>query len=387
MWRVVAARDFRVRLRDKGFVISSAITVTVLSIFILIRAYGGAGTPHYDLGFVGGAQGVLAKEAAELARFQGVQLRTRSISDSATAARLLQSGELSAVLEEGPALVAKSVVPTQLAQLVQAAVERAGVRSALVSAGLPPDEVSRIQDPSAIPERTLVPSNPNRESEAAVAFVGVLLLYGQLFGYGVWVATGVIEEKSSRVVEILLSSIRARQLLAGKIAGIGALGLAQLVFISMFAVALGTVTGAIDFPLHAMGAALLVFAWFVLGFSFYASLFAVAGSLVSRMEELQNVIVPINLVILASFFISIGSLQDPGSTVARIASILPVSSALAMPVRIVLASATPLEVVSSVAALVGSTALLIPLSGRLYAGAVLRIGAKVRLRDAWRAAS
>jgi ABC-2 type transport system permease protein len=125
--------------------------------------------------------------------------------------------------------------------------------------------------------------------------------------------------------------------------------------------------------------------WFILGFAFYASLFAAAGSLVSRMEELQNVIVPINLTILVSFFISVGSLQAPNSTIAIVASILPVSSALAMPVRIVLGAATPPQIALALVLLIGSTIVLVPIGARLYEGAVLRTGARVKLRDAWRA--
>ncbi len=233
----------------------------------------------------------------------------------------------------------------------------------------------------------LQPANPNRDSDAAVAFVGVLLLYGQLFGYGVWVATGVIEEKASRVVEILLSTISARQLLGGKVAGIGLLGIMQLACIAGFAIALATVTKALSIPGSALGAALLVLGWFVLGFAFYAGLFAVSGALVSRMEELQNAMVPINITILVSFFVAIGSLQDPSSTVARIASLVPFSSPLTMPVRIVLGAASVFDIVASITILVGCTALLVPLAGRLYAGAVLRTGGKVKLRDAWRDAA
>ncbi len=146
-------------------------------------------------------------------------------------------------------------------------------------------------------------------------------------------------------------------------------------------------TGAIDVPANTFSAAALTIGWFVLGFAFYAAMFAVAGALVSRMEELQNAIVPINLLVFASFLISVGALQDPDSTIARVASLLPFSSALAMPVRMVLGSATPWEIVASLAIVIGSTALLIPLAGRVYAGAVLRTGAKVKLRDAWRAAA
>jgi ABC-2 type transport system permease protein len=257
----------------------------------------------------------------------------------------------------------------------------------LVDAGVPDATVDELQDQHPVDVSSIVPPDPNRNAKAQIAFVAVLLLYGQLFGYGIWVATGVIEEKSSRVVEVLLSAIRARQLMAGKIAGIGLLGLAQLAFISFFAITLASVTGVLDIDGNSVAAVGLTIGWFVLGFAFYASMFAVAGALVSRMEELQNAIVPINLLVFASFFISVGALQDPDSTNAVVASLLPISAPLAMPVRMLLGSASTGEVLVSLAILLGSTALLIPLAARVYAGAVLRTGAKVRIRDAWRAAA
>ena len=237
-----------------------------------------------------------------------------------------------------------------------------------------------------MPRRSCFP-DPDRDAKAAVAFVAVLLLYGQLFGYGVWVATGVIEEKSSRVVEVLLSAIRARQLMAGKIAGIGVLGILQLIFIATFAIALASVTGAIDLPANSLAAAAITVGWFVLGFAFYAAMFAVGGS--ARVPdggaaERHRADQPRWCSSRSSS--RSAPLQDPDSTVAKVASLLPFSSALAMPVRMVLGSATTGEIVASLAIVIGSTALLIPLAGRLYAGAVLRTGAKVKLRDAWRAA-
>jgi ABC-2 type transport system permease protein len=399
VWRVVAMRDFWVRLRDKGFMISTCITLAVISLFILVRAYGGAGTPSYELGIaVGDPQAsamvfaptdvtaVIAQVQAA-ARARGAEVTVAEVSLPSVGQDQLRDGSLDAVLAADDTLTGRSDIPAALRQIVQDALVRDRIAAALEAEGASPAEVDAVLNRPAVEFRTVEPRDPNRETNSAVAFVGILLLYGQLFGYGVWVATGVIEEKSSRVVEILLSAIRPRQLMAGKIAGIGLLGIVQLAFIAGFALALAAVTGALDLPATALGAAGLVLVWFVLGFAFYASVFAVAGSLVSRMEELQNVLVPINLVILASFFISIGALQDPDSTLAIVASLLPFSAALAMPVRIVLGAATPLQVALSVTLLVGSTLLLIPLAGRLYSGAVLRTGARVKLRDAWRAAS
>jgi ABC-2 type transport system permease protein len=392
MWRVVAARDFWVRLRDKGFVISTMITLTVLSIFILLRAYTGGADP-FELGYVGDPS--VADRVAALADRAGVEVSVVGFADARRADAALRDGRVDGVLEGGIDDVREGTArlrvlrgpPDLLDQLVQGAAIGLRIDAALSEAGVPDPIVRELKDPHPIDASPILPPDPDRNSKAAVAFVAVLLLYGQLFGYGVWVATGVIEEKNSRVVEVLLSAIRARQLMAGKIAGIGVLGLVQLIFIAAFAVTLARVTGAIDVPANSLSAAALTVGWFGLGFVFYAALFAVAGALVSRMEELQNAIVPINLLVFASFLISIGALQDPDSTLARVASLLPISSALAMPVRMVLGSAAPWEIVTSLAIVIGSTGLLIPLAGRVYAGAVLRTGAKVKLRDAWRAAA
>jgi ABC-2 type transport system permease protein len=389
MWWVVAKRDFWVRLRDRGFVISTAITLVVLSIFIVLRAYTGDDAPSFRLGIVepGGAAVADAADVEAAAQRRGVQVTAVAYEDPDAAEQALRDGEIDAALVRGDDLEGRTSVPPELAQVVQDAMVRARIEAALDDARVPPSTIDELLNQPAIQVRTLEPVDPNRDANAGIAFIGVLLAYGQLFGYGVWVATGVLEEKSSRVVEVLLSAIRPRQLLSGKIAGIGALGICQLVFIAAFAIGLALITGAIDLPATAIGTALIVLTWFIMGFAFYAGLFAVSGSLVSRMEELQNAMVPINLLIFASFFISIGALENPDSTLSVVASILPFSSALAMPVRIVLGSATPPQIVASIAALLTSTAITIPLSGRLYAGAILRTGARVKLKDAWRAAA
>ena len=392
MWRVVANRDFRVRLRDRGFMISTAITLTVLTGFILFRAY--ALRPDiFTVGSVGDQ--VLAERVDHLAEQSGFDLRVVSLPDERTADTALRDGEIQAVIvgdaddvRDGTATLRVLRAPPPLVeQLVEAAAIAHRIDQVLVDAEVPDATVGELQDQHPVDVSPIVPPDPNRSSKAQIAFVAVLLLYGQLFGYGIWVATGVIEEKSSRVVEVLLSAIRPRQLMGGKIAGIGLLGLLQLTCIAAYAITLGTLTGVLEITSNSIAAAGLTVGWFILGFAFYASMFAVAGALVSRMEELQNAIVPINLLVFASFFISVGALQDPDSTNAVVASLLPISSPLAMPVRMLLGSASAWQVAGSLAILIGSTALMIPLAGRIYAGAILRTGAKVRIRDAWRAAA
>ena len=247
-------------------------------------------------------------ELDDVAEREGVELRVGHWDDVTDAEAAVRSGRLDAVLD-GDELVGDDAVPATLTRLVQNALIRVRITAALEGGARAPPRSRPCCTNLRSTVRTLEPQDPEREENAGIAFIAVLLAYGQLFGYGVWVATGVIEEKASRVVEILLSAIRPRQLLAGKIAGIGLLGIVQLAFIAAFAIGLSVVTGALAIPATAIGIALVVLVWFVMGFAFYAGLFAVSGSLVSRMEELQNAMVPINLIIFISFFISIGALE------------------------------------------------------------------------------
>jgi len=383
-WRLIARRDFWVRLRERSFLISTLLNLGVISVLILARSAGGDGRPTFDLGVAGAAPVIaIANGAVALGDEGGITVHVVPVT-AEDAEQALRAGSVDAVLSEGRIVGFRDVDGTLLA-LVQTSAHAAAVEEVFARHDVPQAERDRAAKDAPLDQFALDPRTQQENADAGVAFIGVLLLYGQLFGYGTWVATGVIEEKASRVVEMLLSAIRPKQLLAGKIVGIGALGLCQLAVIGGFAIALGAATGAIEDPATAIRPALLVFGWFVLGFAFYASLFAAAGARVSRMEELQNVIVPINLTILVSFIISIGALQSPNSTLSIVASILPVSAALAMPVRIALGAATPAQIVLSLVLLIGSTIVLVPVGARLYAGAVLQTGGRVKLREAWRA--
>jgi ABC-2 type transport system permease protein len=124
----------------------------------------------------------------------------------------------------------------------------------------------------------------------------------------------------------------------------------------------------------------------VLGYAFYAGLFACAGALVPRQEELQSSMTPLTMVILFSFFVSFAVLDNPDGTLARVTSFIPFSAPMIMPVRIALGEASTFEIVAAFAITAAAAAALVPVAGRIYSGAVLRTGSSVKLRDAWGAA-
>jgi ABC-2 type transport system ATP-binding protein len=226
------------------------------------------------------------------------------------------------------------------------------------------------------------------DQEAAgviVAIIGIGVLSGLLILFGQFVAQGVVEEKSSRVVELLLATMKPWQLLAGKIVGLGLLGLAQIVVIAVVGVAGALAFDLVDIPGELIGTAVSVVLWFVLGYAFYAAIFAVAASLVSRQEDLAAVIMPTTLVLVVAFIVGIQASASPDGALARITSYVPGLSPLVMPVRQAAGDVAVWEIALAVVLMLIAIALIVRVGGRVYAGALLRTGGRTKVREALRA--
>jgi ABC-2 type transport system permease protein len=148
--------------------------------------------------------------------------------------------------------------------------------------------------------------------------------------------------------------------------------------------ALAAFSGAIEITGANLGILGLVLLWFLLGYALYATLYAISGVLVSRQEDLQSATTPLTVVIVLSFLVVFPALDDPAGNLARVASLIPLSSPLVMPGRVALDEASALEIVASIGLLLGSVAVLVPFGARIYEGAVLRIGRPLKLVEAWR---
>lgn len=382
-WALVARREFVERARDRGFMVSTVITLVILVVIIVVSSLVGDGA-SFDLGVVGEDAEEVGRFVVPTARALGIEVDLVRLGDEDEAEAAVDAGEADAVVLEGEGILVKGDPPGELVSIVQAVSQRLRSEGVLEESGLAPDDAREALNQPPLPIRALEPVDDRRRENSVVAFVGVLVLYGQIFAYGYWVAAGVLEEKSSRVVEVLLATVRPSQLLRGKILGIGLLGLAQLLLIGIIGLAAAQVVGALDFPSGAVATIGLVLAWFVLGFFFYAGLFSVAGAIVTRQEDLQTTMTPLTIVIVGSFFIGISATGSPDSTLATVASLLPPSAPLVMPSRIVLGEANPAMVVLSVALSLAAIVALVPISTKIYARAVLQSG-KVRLRQVVRA--
>ena len=383
LWPIVARREFVERARDRGFQVSTAITVLLLVGVIVISAVFNRPT-SFDLVVVGEGSDALGQQVRAAADALGIEVSVHELADEAEARQAVDAGDADAAVVEAGRIVVRAEPPDQLVGLIQAVSVRERSRQALIGAGLSSEQVDAALAQPLLPVEALEPVNAESRETATVAFVGVLLLYGQLFAYGYWVAAGVVEEKSSRVVEVLLATLRPSHLLRGKILGIGLLGLAQLLLLALVGLFASSAVGTLEFPSGAIATVGLVLVWFVLGFFFYATMFAVAGSIVTRQEDLQTTMTPLTILIVGSFFIGLSATSNPDSTLAVVASLLPFSSPLVMPTRIALGDAATWEVVASIAISVAATAALIPLATKIYSRALLRPG-RVRIRQVLRA--
>ena len=382
VWAIVARREFVERGRDRGFLISTAITLLVL-VGVIVASSVLGGETRYKLGAVDDARQV-AERSVQAAQLLDVDVQLVTTSDGAAAVAAVRDHRLDAAVIGGREIVVRSEPPAELVGIVQAVSQRMRTEEALRGTGLSDDQIRAALDQAPPEVRALEPVDDRRRENSAVAFVGVLALYGQLFAYGYWVAAGVVEEKSSRVVEVLLATVRPSQLLRGKILGIGVLGLLQLLLIGVVGLIAAQTVGSLDFPSGAIATIGIVLVWFIFGFFFYASLFAVAGSIVPRQEDLQSTMTPLTLLIVGSFLIGLNAIGNPSSTLATVASLLPPSAPLVMPSRIVLGETSLLGALLSVAITVAATVALVPLATRIYSAAVLRPG-RVRIRQALRA--
>lgn len=380
IWEV-ARRELIERSRSRVMRISIVL--------VLLLSVGGAiagarltgGTPSDDIGLVGTRSSAVAPAIRLQARAAGRRDRLHSFASQAAAGGALRAGKVDVVLVDGTQLLVKSSRNLAAVRVVQAAVAAQSALARLRSAGLTESQALGVLAPRPLPVSVLEPNTRDTDRNRGLIVVGMLALFTVLVVYGQALAQGVTEEKSSRVVELLLTSVSPRRLLAGKVLGIGVLGLAQLVLAGAAALIAGALAGGAGLPSAAPGAVALVVVWFVLGYAFYSVAFAAVGALVSRQEDLQTAILPITLLMTAGFYIALILVNtNPNGTLAQIAAFVPPLSPMVVPARMVLGNMNGVELSLAVALDLLATAGLIMLGARVYERAILRTGAPLKLR-------
>jgi ABC-2 type transport system permease protein len=224
---------------------------------------------------------------------------------------------------------------------------------------------------------------------AVVAF----LLYMSIVLYGQNVLRGVLEEKTTRVAEVVVSSVPARTLLAGKVIGVGAVGLTQQIIwviasVAMFKLrqpilrAMGVETNvAFALPGISINLAVLLLVFFLLGFTFYAAMYAAVGSSVNTEQEAQQAVQPMIIMLVATAIFINPILMNPTSRLATVMSLVPFSSPIIMPLRLSLGSVAWYEIALSLVGLIASCVLAVWLAARIYRVGLLMYGKKPSLRE------
>jgi ABC-2 type transport system permease protein len=386
---LVARREILERGRSRAFLLSLGLTVALILGGIFLPALIGRPEAVVKVGIVGTPPATFERILEASATATGTKVITETVPDEAAGEARLRDGALDGLLvipSDGspPGYVVKQLGDPLMGQIVAASLSAARVQELLGRSGVDPAAYLAAQTPPTF--RELEPSDPNRDSAFLFANVGVVLLFISIFTFGTWVLTGVVEEKQSRVVEVVLSTVQPRDLLMGKVLGIGLLGLVQLTAMVTVGLIAGTAAGRFVLPPTTGPAVLQLLLWFVLGYAFYATTLGVLGALASRMEEASNASAPVSIIASGAYIFSLlVALNDPDGTAARVASLIPPMAPFVVPLRSALGAIEPWEIVLSAALTVAAIWVLLVVGGRVYTGAVLQTGGRVKLRDAWRA--
>lgn len=382
-FRLIAGREIRERLHTKSFAALTALNVVLI---VAVGFIGGlANRDGPDKRKVGITEPVPERLADSIVTAAPALERIVEIvplPDPAAARRAVDDGDVHAAIVIGDAeLIFRSDPDERLAALVQQAWADDRRSLALRDAGL----TSEVADAALAPPPLSVSFITEPDDDTVAVVVGTvtsILLFIVLQTFGGYVLVGVVEEKSTGVGEILLTRARPGQLLAGKVAGVGVAALVQVVC--------SVVAGVAALPLAdvevsgAVWAALpAAIVWFVLGYTLYATGFALAGALVSRQEDAQAAAAPITTILIGSYVGVYIFGYVPESGVSTILSLVPPLAPFLMPMRMAAGAASLFEIFASVLLLIAAILVVGRLAGQIYDKVILHRGSRIPWREAF----
>ncbi|WP_462188500.1 ABC transporter permease [Frankia sp. CcWB2] len=390
--RLIARREIVTRTRSRAFQITTGLFVLGIgAMVVLMSLTGGSSASRIALTAVDSRQAATVEAAA---RSLGEDVEVRAVADRAAGERAVLDGDVDAfvrvVAASGAAgnavyrVVVKKELGDRLASVLSLAARQVALERQVVGLGGDPAVVGRAVSAATVQVSALRPASERDGARLLLGLFSGGLIYLSLLIFGPAVAQGVIEEKTSRVVELLLATVRPWQLMAGKVIGIGAVALGQLTLIGVIGVSLGLATGQLDIPAGiAIGSVALALLWYLLGFAVYALLFAAAGALVSRQEDAGGVTAPMILLIIVPYVLGISVLPgSPDSGLILALAMIPLFAPVLMPMVIGIGSVAGWQVVVAMALTLALIGALVWLAGRVYGNAVKRGGTRVPIREA-----
>jgi ABC-2 type transport system permease protein len=389
--RLVAKREILERGRSRGFILSVFFTTVLVIGSFVVPAILFGGDEATRVGVVDPAPAGLGAAMTATADQYDREVLIADYPDAPAADAALEDGQVDVVVEvpadlSGPGeLRFADETDGATAQLVSAAIIGLRVNELLGQSGVSPVDLAAASVPPAV--SALDPQTEEDQAKFFVANIGAVLILIGIFSFGFTVLTGVVEEKQSRVVEVVLSTVRPRDLLMGKVLGIGILGILQLAVFVIAALIAARFTDRLTLPSTTPETVALLAVWFILGYALYSTALGFLGALASRMEEASNASTPVTMIAMVSYFVAIFAvIDDPTGLVAQIATFVPASAPFVVPLRAAFDAIGPVEIgLSMVVTLIGIYILFV-IGARVYAGAVLQTTGRMKIRDAWRAA-
>jgi len=386
---LIMTREVRERFRGRVFKVTTLFILLVVAAAIVIPVLHNGKAKPQEVGIVGTLSSSLHATVTSSAKSAGVTIRLVSESSVQNAKSDLQSGRINVAIVDGGELLLKSPLSStdnsSGAQLVRSVAENLGIAEAFQKAQLSPVQSETLKQAKALPIKSVEGSTGKsgaKNANEATSLIGIILIFVMLQQYNTWILMGVMEEKASRVIEVLLSAVRPIQLLTGKVLGIGIAALTQATLVVAFALVLSKAVGST--LVH--GTAPLViastFVWLVLGYTFYCWVYAAAGSMVERQDQIQSLVLPLSLPMIFGYIMALTEASSGApSALLKVLAYLPPTAPFAMPVLVGFKAVTWWEFLASAIISVICTIGIARLAATIYRRAILRTGGRVRLRE------
>lgn len=381
VWVTVARREIVTKLTDRTFLLSTFGLIGLLAVVLGVQAFMANRTETYTVVTSSAPAAQMAAQVERVAEAADdkVSVTVTRAADDAAATRALRADEASVWLHEGGdgwLLTGRADVPEGVETFAATAIREVTLGANAAAAGTSIDELVR---GSALSTAVLEGDAEKAGVAQALGFALALLFYLASFTFGYALANSVVEEKASRIVEIIATKITTKELLAGKVMGNLVLAFGQMaIFVAVGLVGL-TFTEYDRFIPAISGAVGWFTVFFVVGFGLLACLWAVAGALASRTEDVQSTSTPLTFLTTGVFF---GALLATGTT-KTVLSFVPPFSAVIMPVRVLEGSAPWWQALVALVILVVAAALVVQVAARLYQRSLLQTQGRLSLRQAW----
>lgn len=381
-WTLVARREIGVKLTDRAFLIGTVVTLVLIAGFMGYTAWDASRSTTFTVAVTPDARAVGDRLAADAPSIDdAVAVEVDQAADASAARALVTSGDADAWLSrdgDGWVLSTDREEKDPLTRVTRDVVRRVALQEQADQLGT---TVDRLEAGSAVTTRLLMGDAERSGLAQGVAFAFAFLFYFAALTFGITLANSVVEEKQSRIVEIIATSIPVRQLLVGKIVGNSVLAIAQMVLYAGVGLIGLSVTPYSALVAGISGPVVWFLVFFVAGFVALAALWAVAGSLASRTEEVQSTSTPLTLLTMAVFF---GALFVSGPAKV-VLSYVPPFSAVLMPTRLLEGTARWWEALLALALLLAAAAGVVRVAERLYRRSLLQTTGKLSMRQAWSA--